>query len=129
MMSERYKWATCKCDYCLQTFRASRQDARFCSANCRKRYNRIKQNISRSASSAISQIAEMRRLADKLRDDERVWLDLQLARIENFLDPGSVTLAGDTDKGADISVPTQRGTEKQRPILSVSPAVVTDSTR
>lgn len=98
-MSERSKSVTCWCNYCKKEFRASRQDARFCSANCRKRYNRIKHNIAQCATIAVSQIAEMRRLTDKLREDEQVVLDLEIDRIREYLQAGNVTAASDTDSG------------------------------
>jgi len=60
---------------------------------------------------AVSQIAEMRRLADKLRDDERVILDLETDRIREYLQAGSVTRATVTNRANAGSVPTQRVTE------------------
>jgi hypothetical protein len=73
---------TLSCLECGRDFEARRAHARFCSANCRKRNSRRKENIQRAAAHALSQIAEIRRLAARYPDTEIVAA-LALEKIAN----------------------------------------------
>ena len=88
----RSKSVTCWCLECQKEFLASRSDAKFCSANCRKESSRRKERVRRESNNAIACLRRIEELTSKY-PDVGIIAGIELERVKDKL---NVTLAAVT---------------------------------